>query len=94
MIGSADVWAERPLGRSLAWRSMAGLTLVGCVVAVLALAIALLPLTWAVLLVFGGIVLVATLVWPQLGVLLVVPAVPFGSLYQVNLGMLNVGVTE
>ena len=73
---------------------MAGPTLVGCVVAVLALAIALLPLSWAVLLVFGGIVLVATLVRPQLGVLLVVPAVPFGSLYQVNLGMLNVGVTE
>ena len=40
----------------------------------LALAIALLPLTWAVLLVAGAVVLVLTLIWPQVGVLLLVPA--------------------
>ncbi len=42
----------------------------------------------------GGIIVVATLVHPQLGLLLLVPAVPFGSLRQVSLGVVNVGVTE
>jgi len=67
-----------------------------CLAAVLALAIALLPLTWATLLVLGGIALVVTLVHPQFGVLLVVPAVPFGSLRQVSVGVTagRVGVTE
>lgn len=46
------------------------------------------------LLVLGGIVLVVTLVHPRFGVLLVVPAVPLGSLRQVSLGVMNVGVTE
>jgi O-antigen ligase len=60
----------------------------------LALAIALLPLTWSVLFVLGSIVLVITLVRPQVGVLLIVVAVPFGSLRQVNLGVMNAGMTE
>lgn len=60
----------------------------------MALAIALLPVSWAILLVLGGIVFILTLVNPQVGVLLIVPAVPFGSLLQVNLGIMNVGVTE
>jgi O-antigen ligase len=63
-------------------------------VAGLALGIALIPLTWAALLVLGSAALLATLVRPQLGVLLVVMAVPFGSLRQVRLGVMNVGVTE
>ena len=46
------------------------------------------------LLVLAGIVVVVTLIRPQFGVLLIVPAVPFGSLYQVSLGIMNVGVTE
>jgi putative inorganic carbon (HCO3(-)) transporter len=61
---------------------------------VLAVSIALLPLTWASLLVLGSITLVVTLVRPQFGVLLLVPAVPFGSLRQVQLGVMNVGLTE
>jgi len=60
----------------------------------LALAIALLPLTWAVLLLVGGIVVGVTLIRPQLGVLLIVPAVPFSSLRQVSVGVMNVGATE
>jgi putative inorganic carbon (HCO3(-)) transporter len=60
----------------------------------LALAIALLPLTWAVLLVVGSIVVGVTLMRPQFGVLLIVPAVPFGSLRQVSVGVMNVGATE
>ena len=63
-------------------------------VAGLALGIALIPVTWAVLLVLGSAAVLATLVRPQLGVLLVVMAVPFGSLRQVRLGVMNVGVTE
>lgn len=59
-----------------------------------ALVIALLPLTWVLLLVLGGALAVATLVRPQLGVLLLVPAVPFGSLRQVRVGVMNVGVAE
>jgi len=39
-------------------------------------------------------VLVATLVRPQFGVLLLVPAVPFGALRQVRLGVMNVGAAE
>lgn len=62
--------------------------------AALALSIALLPLPWAALLVAGGIVVVITVVHPPVGVLLIVPAVPFGSLRQMRLGMMNVGVTE
>jgi O-antigen ligase len=60
----------------------------------LASAIVLLPLSWAVLLVGGGILILLTLVYPQVGVLLLVPAVPFGSLRQVSVGVMNVGVTE
>jgi O-antigen ligase len=60
----------------------------------LALSIALLPLRSAMLLVLAGIVVTVTLIRPQFGVLLIVPAVPFGSLYQVSLGAMNVGVTE
>nr|RPI54480.1 MAG: O-antigen ligase domain-containing protein [Chloroflexota bacterium] len=69
---------------------MAGLGLAGLA----ALAIALLPLTWATLLVVGAIVAVATLVQPMLGVLLLLPAVPFGSVQQVRLGVMNVGLAE
>lgn len=60
----------------------------------LALAIALLPLTWTVLLVVGSCALVLILARPQFGVLLLLVAVPFGSLRQVSLGAMNVGVTE
>lgn len=52
------------------------------------------PLSWVVLLVLGSATVLVTLVRPQLGVLLVVLAVPFGSLRQVRLGVMNVGVTE
>jgi O-antigen ligase len=63
-------------------------------VALLAFAIALLPLTWVVLFVVGSIVVVSTLVQPQVGVLLLAVAVPFGSLLQVSLGVMNVGISE
>lgn len=71
-----------------------GLVAMMLLVVGMALALALLPVSWAILLVLGGIVLILTLVNPRVGVLLIVPAVPFGSLRQVNLGIMNVGVTE
>ncbi len=88
MIGSAIGWASR----SVDWGRILALCLAGA----LAFGIALLPLTWATLLVLGGIVVVATLVRPQVGVLLLVPAVPFGTLRQMQLGVIagRVGLTE
>jgi O-antigen ligase len=59
-----------------------------------ALIIALLPVTWATLMVVGSVVLVVALLRPQFGVLLIVPAVPFGSLRQIHVGVMNVGATE
>ncbi|MFN2243020.1 MAG: hypothetical protein ACK2U2_12095, partial [Anaerolineae bacterium] len=52
------------------------------------------PLTWAVFLMLGSAVVLVTLVRPQLGVLLLVLAVPFGSVRQVHVGVMNVGLTE
>jgi putative inorganic carbon (HCO3(-)) transporter len=84
--GSRAAWTARSLD---GW-SLAAIGLI----AGFALGIALLPLPWVVLLVLGSAAVLATLVRPQLGVLLVVLAVPFGSLRQVRIGVMNVGVTE
>ncbi len=65
-----------------------------CLLVGLGVTIARAPLTWAVGLVVGLVAVGATLIRPALGVLLVVPAVPFGSLRQVSLGAMNVGATE
>jgi len=65
-----------------------------CLIVGLGATIARAPLTWAVVLVIGLIAVGATLIRPALGVLLVVPAVPFGSLRQVSLGVMNVGAAE
>ena len=59
-----------------------------------ALAIVLLPLTWIVFLILGGVVLLVTLVEPQLGLVFLIVAVPFGTIRQVHLGVMNVGLTE
>jgi hypothetical protein len=63
---------------------------VGLAVAV----IALLPLPWAAAIIIGTLVAMLTLVRPQFGVLLLVPAVPFGSLRQTTVGVINVGLAE
>ncbi len=86
MSGLEGVWRLK----SPDWR---GLATIGLVVGA-GLGIALLPLTWAVLLVLGTATALVTLVRPQLGVLLVALAIPFGSLRQVRMGVMNVGVTE
>ena len=86
MSGSRVVWPTRILDVRC---------LVACgLLAVIGLGIALAPLTWVLFVVIGGAAVLAVLVWPQLGVLLVVVAIPFGSLRQVQVGAMNVGVTE
>lgn len=60
----------------------------------LALAIALLPLTWAAALVVGGISLLVILVHPEVALYLLIFAVPFGSLREVNVGGITVGAAE
>ncbi len=86
MTGSGVVWANKTLN----WGTVAALCLAGG----LGLVIAFLPLTWATLLVLGCTIVAVTLVHPRFGVLLIVPAVPFGSVRQVSLGVVNVGITE
>ena len=58
------------------------------------LALALLPLSWLLIAVPGAILLVATLVQPQLALCLLCFAIPFGSLFEFNIGGITVGVTE
>jgi O-antigen ligase len=64
------------------------------VLVVLALALALLPLRWLVVLVPGGILAGLIIVRPQIALYLLCFAVPFGSLLQVHVGGVNIGVTE
>jgi putative inorganic carbon (HCO3(-)) transporter len=86
LIGSGNIAANRAVGWSIV------LTLSFLIA--LGTALAVLPLAWAIAVVVGSIAVVGTLVRPQLGVLLIVPAVPFGSLLQANVGAVDVGVTE
>lgn len=58
------------------------------------LLIALLPLTWAIVLVLGSIVLVLTLIRPEYGLYLLIFAVPFGAIREIQLGRFTVGATE
>ena len=86
MTGSAIAYVYEKVGREL---------LLGLFVAIgLALAIALLPLAWTVLLVLGGVILCAGLVEPRLGLIFLIVAVPFGTILQVRLGVMNIGLTE
>ncbi len=86
MTGSKIAWTA-------SWQNLWGFAAL-VISAGLAIGIALLPLTWAVVLVMGAAVVLATLVRPQLGVLLVVLAIPFGSLRQMRIGAMNIGATE
>ncbi len=58
------------------------------------LALATLPLPLAGLVVGGGIVAVATLVHPQIGLYLLVVAVPFGAVREISVGGMTVGAAE
>ncbi len=58
------------------------------------LAIAHLPLTWAVALILGGGALALVFLRPILGLYLLVFAIPFGSLKEISFGIITVGGAE
>ena len=58
------------------------------------LAIALLPLSWVLYLILATGALVVILLRPVVGLYLLVFAIPFGSLREVSLGVLNIGGAE
>jgi len=76
--------------RSDIWRYVAAVS----VLIALAVLLALLPLSWAAGLVLGGLGAVLALVHPELAVVLLVLAIPFGSLRQVSLGPIRLGATD
>lgn len=86
MTGSASAWVSKTLSPS----SVLALAVAG----LMALAILVLPVTWSLLLLGGCAVALATLAEPQLGILLLIPAIPFGALWQVQVGVTNVGPAE
>lgn len=84
-------------GSGVAWRSRSGIWQCGAAIGAaiaLALLIALLPLTWAVAVLVGGTGVVLALLHPEVAVLLIVVAIPLGSLRQVTLGPMRVGATD
>ncbi len=58
------------------------------------LAIAYLPLTWVGLSISGAIAFLAILIRPHLGLYLLIFSIPFGSLKEVQVGVMSAGVTE
>lgn len=67
---------------------------IGFLVIAAGLAIAYLPLTWGGLLIAGAIAFLAILIRPWLGLYLLIFSIPFGSLKEVQMGVMRVGVTE
>jgi len=68
--------------------------LLGAVLVGTGFALALLPLTWLIVGLLGAIVVTLTLIRPHLALCLIAFAIPFGSLFEINLGGITVGVTE
>jgi O-antigen ligase len=58
------------------------------------LAIALLPLSLAAAIVLGSIAFAVTLIRPEYGLYLLIFAVPWGSVREIRLGAMTVGITE
>jgi putative inorganic carbon (HCO3(-)) transporter len=68
-------------------------TVVGMVL-IAGLAIAALPLSWALYLILASTVALLVLLRPILGLYLLIVAIPFGSLKEISLGVLSVGGAE
>jgi len=68
--------------------------LAAVLIVIVGAALALLPLKWAVLLLAGGVALMAVLLWPQAALCLLAFAVPFGSISEFRLGPVSVGAAE
>ncbi len=64
------------------------------VILTVGLAIALLPLNLAAVIVLGSITFTAVLIRPEYGLYLLIFAVPWGSVREIHLGAMTVGVTE
>jgi O-antigen ligase len=58
------------------------------------LALALLPVTWLAIGLLGVTVTVLTLIRPHIALYLIAFAIPFGSLFEISLSGITVGVTE
>jgi O-antigen ligase len=71
-------------------QTAAALALACCLAAL----IALVPPIWSVLILVGAVVLLVTLLRPQVGLLIIAPAVPFGSLRQITVSGINIGATD
>jgi len=67
---------------------------VGLLVIAAGLAIAYLPLTLVGVSMLGAIAFLAILIRPHLGLYLLIFSIPFGSLKEVQVGVMSVGVTE
>ncbi len=67
---------------------------VGFLVIAAGLAIAYLPLTLVGVSIVGAIAFLAILIRPHLGLYLLIFSIPFGSLKEVQVGVMSVGVTE
>jgi len=64
------------------------------VILAVGLVIALLPLTLAAVIVLGSIAFTVILIRPEYGLYLLIFAVPWGSIREIRLGAITVGVTE
>jgi putative inorganic carbon (HCO3(-)) transporter len=84
------------VGRQLASVSGQALypVLLAVVVLMAGLALVLLPLSWIALLILSAGAGLLILLRPVVGLYLLVVAIPFGSLKEINLGVLNVGGAE
>ncbi|MGQ9583906.1 MAG: O-antigen ligase family protein [Anaerolineae bacterium] len=81
--------ASKNVNRSLWHQVLLGLGLLA-----LAVALGRLPLAACAALTFGGVFLLASLVRPWVALLALPFAVPFGSLVEVQVGILKIGATE
>ncbi len=97
MSGSESDWVTslpRPPLFS-GWRSGSRYRVAGFLLAILTgAALGVLPTPLAAAIVASGAILFGILLRPEIGVLLLVPAVPFGSFRQLSLGAVHVGLTE
>ena len=71
-----------------------GSLLLGAIIVATGLALALFPLSFLVVVLLGTIVIAWTLTVPHLALYLIAFAIPFGSLFELDVGGITVGVTE
>jgi putative inorganic carbon (HCO3(-)) transporter len=88
MSTAERAWRDRINREALLW------TVSLALLCALGLAIAFLPLKWAVAGVLGGIVCLVIVLRPMCGAYLLAFAIPFGALREVNVGGLNIGAVE